>query len=99
MGAHPYRIGNGYFGSPQILTSVGGEELIQQWKNPAHTVPLSAYKLSFIPISGDCQVRINGGDPIYLLQGVEFKIGMEDKPITDFTIVTPNIDYVYYFAW
>ena len=49
MASH-YRIGNGYFGSPQILTSQGNDELIQQHKlDPAHTVPLSAYKFSFVP--------------------------------------------------
>ncbi len=93
-----YRIGNGYYGANAILVSQVDDELVQSHKPLNFTMPLEAYKFTFIPIGDNCLVEVNG-EEILMLADKPWSIDYIDKPITSFVLLTDAIDYWYCFAW
>lgn len=93
-----FRIGQGYFGSPDKMISVENQEIIQPHKPLTWTTNFNAYKFSFKP-SMDCHVKINGGDAIFFEANHWFSTDYMDKEINTFVIVEPNIEFIYTLSY
>jgi len=92
------RVGSGYFGSNNLLTSTANQEIIQQNK-PVNLTSFSSYKFSFMN-SQDCHVLINGStNQIYLPANKGFNSDDVDKEIYTFVIVEASISYYYLGAY
>lgn len=91
-------MGSGYCGSPSLLTSIENKEIIQQHKPANHVGEFSAYRFSFNNLQ-DCVIKINGGSNIFLIANQGFSMSYEDRWVNTFTIVTPDVQYNYVFAY
>lgn len=96
-----YRIGSGYFGSPNTRTSTSNQEIIQQHKPITWSIPkLNVYKLSFMNPSSSCHIKINESeDQIFIPTGSGFEMNEVDNEIWSFVIVEAGIDYYYIGAF
>ena len=92
------RIGQGYCGSDNKVTSVANQEIIQPHKPATWTTNFNAYKFSFKTFV-DCHVKINGGDPIFLEANQIFSTDYTDKEINTFVVVEPNVVFTYLFSY
>ncbi|MGG3925673.1 hypothetical protein ABET51_06700 [Metabacillus fastidiosus] len=84
------RIGKGYYGSPELLTSTANMEIITNGKR--------YYKFSFLN-EIDCVVKINDGEPILLRERQGFSSEIEDQPISSFVIVNSGVQFNYIGAY
>lgn len=87
-------MGNGYLGSPTVMTSTSNQEVVpltpENWTKERYTF----YKFSFIN-KNSCTVKINNGDSILLEDDQGFECGKDDPKIESFVIVESGIQ----FSW
>lgn len=83
--------GNGYHGSPKLMTSKANEEVVpappSNW-----SYGYTFYKFQF-KNAEDCSVTINKENTIFISAGDGFTTTPEDAPITSFVIKEANITY------
>ena len=91
-----YRIGSGYFGSPDTQISTELVEIIQQHKPSSWITPkLNVYKFSFMN-SEDCHIKINeSSSQIFLPAGSGFEMSEVDGELWSFVIVEAGVNYTY----
>lgn len=78
-----------YFGNDSLLTSVGNDEIVQQHKPISETF-FKVNELAFYNLA-DCQVRIDGGDILFL----PASFGFSGRDIETFEIITAGVNYTY----
>ena len=81
-----------YFGSAELLTSVGNEDLIVAKKTSLGRSYLETTYFQFYNVE-DCVVQVNSGDSIFIGagEGMEFK----DEKLDSFKIISANVQYRY----
>lgn len=94
------KVGSGYFGSNNLLTSTANQEIIQQNKPSGWGDSLfPTYKISFMNLQ-DCHIIINNSvAQIYLGANIGFETDSFDKEIYSFVIVESDISYFYIGAY
>lgn len=92
-----YKIGSGFFGSDNQITSTENMDIIALHKDPSWTV-FSAYKFTFKPYM-DCHVKINGGEPIFLEANQIFSTDYYDASIRSFVVVEKDVLLTYIGAY
>lgn len=90
-------IGKGYFGSPDVETTLAAnEEVLQKYLPPVSYGGVAsfkgAYKLSFKPLA-DCHFSINGKNAIFWEADIVFNTDYYDLPINSIKIVEAGINY------
>ena len=78
------QIGSRYEGSPEIETSVAGEEILPENK---------AYYKFGLMVDEDCTVSINGSNPIFLRAGLGFTMNEIDGRISSVKIQEDGIPF------
>lgn len=83
------RIGIGYAGSNDLVTSTAEQELV-----PANVgaADRAFYAFSFYN-EDECTVKINGGDAIFLGEGQGFNTTEVDAPINSFVVVEAGVKF------
>lgn len=76
--------GSSYDGSPELMTSVAGEEIIPDKR--------SYYKFSLIN-KQDTTVSVNESSPIFISAGVGFTMNEVDGRVSSFKILEDGIEY------
>jgi hypothetical protein len=92
------KIGQGYFGCADKVTSTENQEIIQAHKPETWTTTFNATKLHFKTFA-DCHVKINGGDAIFLEANQVFQTDYTDKEINTFVVVEADKAFIYWFCY
>lgn len=85
------RIGSGYIGSSDLITSTVNLEIIPS-PPVGWSVGYSLYKFA-LSNTEQCHVKINGGNPILLAALQGFSMDSIDAPISSFVIVESGITF------
>lgn len=85
------RVGIGYIGTSQLMTSTSNLELVPS-PSASWNVGYKLYRFSFLN-DQDCTVIVNGVTTLFIRASQGFEINEPDAPITSFVIVTAGINY------
>jgi hypothetical protein len=86
------RLGSGYIGSSQLLTSTVNQEIIPSPPSSKPFKKYSLYQMSFLN-DQNCTVVINEDATIFLRAGQGFESDSEDMPIYSFVVKESGITY------